>query len=150
MKIRLPIFLQIKSPCKMYKDSQDLQNPTQSSMEGISELKPMEVLQFSPGTLPPSKGNDQQQGFRLFSHSDHLLLGHPLVCPNPQCKITWNFPEKPWLRLALLIYSLATLSLADFGIMPGGEHLTMLRAPRPRFPALGLVYFLSLEASGVL
>lgn len=133
----------------MYKDSQDLQSPTQSSTEGISELKLMEILQFSSGTLP-AKGNDQQQGFLLFSHSDHLLLGHPLVCPNPQCKITWNSPEKPWLRLALLIYSIATLSLADFGIMPRGEHLIMLRAPRPRFPAPGLVYFLSLEASGLL
>lgn len=104
----------------------------------ISKLQLIGGLQFSP--QGPPKGNNQQKGLGLLLVSDHLLLGHPLLCPNPWCKIRWNSPEKPWLRSALLIYSLATLSLADCGIMPGGEHLIMLRVsplkvlgPRPGF-----------------
>lgn len=77
----------------MYKDSQDLQSPTPSSTEGISKLKLMEVLWFSPGT--PERETTNRKGFNSSPIQTIFSQDTLFFAPTHNCQITWSSPEKP-------------------------------------------------------
>lgn len=126
----------------MQKRSPGLLSPALSSTKGISKLR---LISVSGNPQEPQRETINQDRLRAFSPQSSLRTPSSLSPPTMQNQ--WNSPEKPWLGLAPLIYSLAHFKSSWlWNIARGNTWLCLERHTLGSRLQAGLVYFLSLEA----